>query len=116
SKASFFKAPQMRSKSSKHDECLPLSCARWRDKAPGVYTTRRIQPQWELKRGNFAPGATTLSQLGRFAVLRYRKVTRMNVPVKGAYGGEPTQTATRGELEALVTGPQEAPRSPRNSA
>jgi len=106
----------MRSKSSKHDECLPLSCARWRDKAPGVYTTRRIQPQWELKRGNFAPGATTLSQLGRFAVLRYRKVTRMNVPVKGAYGGEPTQTATRGELEALVTGPQEAPRSPRNSA
>src|SRR5262249_20686148 len=40
------------------------------------------------------------SQLGRFAVLRYRKVTRMNVPVKGAYGGEPTQTATRGELEA----------------
>ena len=29
----------------------------------------------------------------------------MNMPVKCSYDGEPTQTATRGVLEALSTGP-----------
>jgi hypothetical protein len=33
-----------------------------------------------------------------------------------AYCGEPTQTATSGVLEALGTGPQDAPRSLRNCA
>jgi hypothetical protein len=32
------------------------------------------------------------------------------------YCGEPTQTATKGVFDALGTGPQEAPRSPRNCA
>ena len=32
------------------------------------------------------------------------------------YGGEPTQIATNGVFDALCTGPQEAPLSPRNCA
>jgi hypothetical protein len=41
---------------------------------------------------------------------------REEFPASVGYCGEPTQTATKGVFDALGTGPQEAPRSPRNWA
>ena len=88
--------------------------------ARSVYTTVRMRRQWELRRGNFA-----LSQGDREGSVKADRPAahKRNGAAGDAaafttdrYCGEPTQTATSGVFAALVSGPQEAPLSPRNCA
>jgi hypothetical protein len=62
-----------------------------------------------------ANGEQLANPTAGFPIFSYEQAKPMNTPSMG-YGGEPTQTATRGVFEALWTGPQEAPLSPRNCA
>jgi hypothetical protein len=64
-----------------------------------------MRPQWEYERGNFA--------LTRSAVLAGQIAQASDRVV---YCGALTQTATKGVLAALGTGPQDAPLSLRNCA